>query len=172
MRHPWIIRDRGAACRQRGHGNLWTEAVTQHYSYRLGNPETQRGILSEQWPLEPGRRMPELHLGEEILVPDLAGWSRERMPELPDTAYFTLAPDWTCEVLSASTRKHDLQRKRPLYAREGVPHLWLIDPVDRTLEAFELHDGQWLLIASAQDDEPVSIRPFDAITFSLGELWD
>ena len=57
MRHPWIIRDRGAACRQRGHGNLWTEAVTQHYSYRLGNPETQRGILSEQWPLEPGRRM-------------------------------------------------------------------------------------------------------------------
>ena len=58
------------------------------------------------------------------------------------------------------------------YAREGIPHLWLIDPVERTLEAFELHDGQWLLIASAQDDEPVSIRPFDAITFSLGELWD
>ena len=54
---------------------------------------------------------------------------------------------------------------------EGVAHLWLVEPTDRTLEAFELHDGQWLLIASAKDDEPVSFRPFDAITFSLGDLW-
>ena len=114
---------------------------------------------------------PELHLGEDIVVPDLAGWRRERMTELPDTAYFTLAPDWVCEVLSVSTRKLDLHEKRPIYAREGVPCLWLVDPADRTLEAFELHDEQWLLIASAKDDEPVSIRPFDAITFSLGDLW-
>ena len=114
---------------------------------------------------------PELHLGEDILVPDLAAWRRERMAELPDTAYFTLAPDWVCEVLSASTRRLDLHGKRPVYAREGVGHLWLVDPADRTLEAFELHDGQWLLIASAKDDDPVSIRPFDAITFSLGDLW-
>ena len=114
---------------------------------------------------------PELHLGDEILVPDLAGWRRERMPELPDTAYFTLAPDWACEVLSASTRRVDLQEKRPAYAREGVAYLWLVDPADRTLEAFELRDGEWVLIACAKDDEPVSVRPFDAITFSLGDLW-
>ncbi len=114
---------------------------------------------------------PELHLGEEILVPDLAGWRRERMPDYPETAYVSLAPDWVCEVLSISTRRHDLHEKRPVYAREGVGHLWLIDPADRTLEAFELHEGQWLLIASAKDDDPVSIRPFDAITFSLGDLW-
>ena len=114
---------------------------------------------------------PELHLGEDVLVPDLAGWRREHMPELPDTAYFTLAPDWVCEVLSSSTRKVDLHEKRPIYAREGVSHLWLVDPIDRALEAFELHDGQWLLIASVKDDEPVSSRPFDAITFSLGDLW-
>ena len=114
---------------------------------------------------------PELHLGDEVLVPDLAGWRRERMPELPDTPYFPLGPDWVCEVLSASTRKVDLQEKRPAYAREGVAHLWLIDPIDRTLEAFELRDGEWVLIACAKDDEPVSVRPFDAITFSLGDLW-
>ena len=114
---------------------------------------------------------PELHLGEDIVVPDIAAWRRERMPELPDTAYFTLAPDWVCEVLSSSTRKVDLHEKRPIYAREGVARLWLVDPTDRTLEAFELHEGQWLLIASAKDDDPVSIRPFDAITFSLGDLW-
>ena len=114
---------------------------------------------------------PELHLGEDIVVPDLAGWRRVRMPDYPDTAYVTLPPDWVCEVLSASTRRLDLQEKRPVYAREGIGHLWLVDPTDRSLEAFELRDGQWVLIGSAKDDEPVSIPPFDAITFNLGDLW-
>ena len=114
---------------------------------------------------------PELHLGEDILVPDLAGWRRERMPVYPDTAYVTLAPDWVCEVLSASTRRLDLHDKRPVYAREGVAHLWLVDPADRTLEAFELREGQWVLIATAKDDDPVSIPPFEAITFGLDALW-
>ncbi len=114
---------------------------------------------------------PELHLGEDILVPDVAGWRRERMPDYPDTAYFTLAPDWVCEVLSPSTRKLDLRLKRPVYAREGVRHLWLVEPLDRTLEAFELRDGQWTLIAAASDNDPVAIPPFDAVTFSLAALW-
>ena len=114
---------------------------------------------------------PELHLDEDILVPDLAGWRRERMPDYPDAAYFTLVPDWVCEVLSASTRKIDLHGKRPIYAREGVAHLWLVDPLDRTLEAFELRHGEWVLFATAKDDDPVQVRPFEAITFSLGDLW-
>ena len=114
---------------------------------------------------------PELHLDDEIVVPDLAGWRRERMPDYPDTAYFTLAPDWVCEALSASTRNVDLHEKRPIYALAGVLHLWLVDPADRTLEAFELRNGEWVLIATAKDDDSVSIRPFDAITFSLGDLW-
>ena len=114
---------------------------------------------------------PELHLGEDILVPDVAGWRRERLPRIPETWDAVIAPDWVCETISDSTREFDLNAKRPVYAREGIPHLWLVDPTDRTLEAFELHDGQWLLIASVKDDDPVSIRPFDAITFSLGDLW-
>ena len=114
---------------------------------------------------------PELHLDEDILVPDLAGSFRERMLDYPDTAYVTLSPDWVCEVLSPSTRRLDLHGKRPVYAREGVRHLWLVDPTDRTLEAFEFREGEWVLIASAKDDDPISIRPFDAITFSLGDLW-
>ena len=114
---------------------------------------------------------PELHLGDDVLVPDLAGWRRERMPVYPDAAYCTLAPDWVCEVLSASTRKLDLLGKRPVYAREAVAHLWLVDPAERTLEAFELRNGEWVLFATAKDDEPVQVRPFEAITFSLGDLW-
>ena len=114
---------------------------------------------------------PELHLDEDILVPDLAGWRRERMPDYPDAAYVTLAPGWVCEVLSPSTRKLDLHGKRPIYAREGVEHLWLVDPADRTLEALELREGHWVLTATAKDADPVCIRPFDAVTFSLGDLW-
>ena len=97
---------------------------------------------------------PELHLGEDILVPDLAGWRRERMPAYPDVAYFTLPPDWVCEVLSASTRRIDLHGKRPIYAREGVAHLWLVDPVDRTLEAFELRAGEWVLCRDGEGRRP------------------
>ena len=114
---------------------------------------------------------PELHLGEDVLVPDLAGWRRDRMPDFPDAAYSTLAPDWVCEVLSPSTRRLDLLGKRPIHAREGVGHMWVVDPKDRTLEAFELRDEQWVLIATAKDDDPVQIRPFEAVTFSLGDLW-
>ena len=114
---------------------------------------------------------PELHLGEDILVPDLAGWRRERMPDFPETAFVTLAPDWVCEVLSRSTRDLDRHGKRPVYAREGVGHLWFIDPAARDLEAFELRDGEWVLIATARNDDPVSIPPFEAISFPLDALW-
>ena len=116
-------------------------------------------------------REPELHFGDDVVVPDFTGWRRERMPMLPTTDYVTLAPDWVCETLSPETRELDLDAKLPVYAREGVGHLWLIEPVDRALEAFELRDGEWVLIACAKADEPVSVRPFDAITFSLGDLW-
>ncbi|MXY52219.1 MAG: Uma2 family endonuclease [Gammaproteobacteria bacterium] len=114
---------------------------------------------------------PELHLGEDIVVPDSAGWRRKRMPEYLGVAFLTLAPDWICEVLSPSTRRLDLNGKSPIYAREGIRHLWFVDPADRTMEAFELRKGQWVLIGTAKEDAPVCIPPFDAITFSLADLW-
>ncbi len=114
---------------------------------------------------------PELHLSEDIVVPDIAGWRRVRMSKIPTTAYFTLVPDWVCEVLSPSTRKLDLGEKSAVYAREGVSYLWLVDPDNRSLEAFKLHETQWVLIDKLFDDEPVSLPPFEAITFSLGDLW-
>jgi Uma2 family endonuclease len=114
---------------------------------------------------------PELHFGPNVLVPDLGGWRRERMPELPDAPWSELAPDWVCEVLSPSTRRIDLTDKRRLYAAAGVAHLWFVDPVPRTLEAFALRDTAWTLIAALKDDEEVRIPPFDAIAFSLSVLW-
>ena len=116
-------------------------------------------------------REPELRLGGQILAPDLVGWRRERMECLPDTQYLTLAPDWVCQVLSTEQHRRELPDRRRLYAREGVHHLWLVHLAERTLEAFELREGEWVLIATAKDEKPVSIRPFDAITFSLADLW-
>ena len=114
---------------------------------------------------------PELHLGDDVLVPDIAGWRRERMPELPETAFFPLAPDWVCEVLSPSTRKLDLGRKRDIYAREGVAWLWIVDPDARALDTFALHEGSWKPTGALNDDMPVSLPPFEAISFPLGRLW-
>jgi hypothetical protein len=120
---------------------------------------------------------PELHLGADILVPDLAGWRRQRMPELPDAAYFELAPDWVCDtfarsecgppaagpkgdphgrgekIISPSTARKDRVIKMPLYARKQVQHLWLVDPDLRALEVYELREGHWSLQASLKDDD-------------------
>jgi len=114
---------------------------------------------------------PELHLHGDILVPDLAGWRRERMPQLPDAAAFELAPDWICEVLSPSTEASDRADKLPIYARERVAHVWLVDPLTQTLEALRLENGRWLLLGTWRDDAKVQVEPFAAIELELGVLW-
>ena len=114
---------------------------------------------------------PELHLGPHILVPDLAGWRRERMPTMPDTAFFTLPPDWVCEVLSPGTTRTDRADKMPIYAAQDISFLWLIDPTPSTLEVFVLRDGHWLLEHVYQQEDEVRAVPFEAISFSLGVLW-
>ncbi|HUL14323.1 MAG TPA: Uma2 family endonuclease [Methylococcaceae bacterium] len=116
---------------------------------------------------------PEVHFirDTEVAVPDLAGWRRERMPNIPEDHRFEVVPDWVCEILSPSTVKKDRALKLPLYARYGVAHAWLVDPLARTLEAFELREGAWVLMATLKDDDPVCVAPFAAITFSLADLW-
>lgn len=114
---------------------------------------------------------PELHFGEDVLVPDLAGWRRTRMATVPDTAYFTLAPDWICEVLSPSTARLDRQKKLAIYAREGVAHAWLIDPIQLTLEVLRLDGGHWVIAGIHAGNDEVRAEPFDATTLPLARLW-
>lgn len=114
---------------------------------------------------------PELHFGKHVLVPDLAGWRRTRMPALPRAPFFTLAPDWICEVLSPSTAGLDRVKKLAIYAREGVTHAWLIDPQAKTLEVFRREGPTWLLLSAHAGDERVRAEPFDAIELELCALW-
>lgn len=114
---------------------------------------------------------PELHLGRQVLVPDLAGWRRERMPVVLREPFFTLAPDWICEVLSPSTARLDRMKKLRAYAREGVGHAWIIDPGLETLEVYRRHEEAWLLVLTASGDDLVRAEPFDAIELSLTGLW-
>jgi Uma2 family endonuclease len=115
---------------------------------------------------------PELHLHGNALVPDLAGWRRERVPEMPHTAAFELAPDWVCEALSTGTMAHDRGAKLTMYAREGVPHTWLVDPIARTLEVFRLENEHYVLLGVFRDSAGVRAEPFDAIELELGALWE
>ncbi len=120
---------------------------------------------------------PELHLGPrpDKLVPDLAGWRRERLPravggdEAP--AHYDLAPDWVCEILSERTRSRDKGQKMRIYAREGVRHLWQVDPLARTLDIFRLTGGQWLLVDGFAGEARVHAEPFAALELELALLW-
>jgi len=114
---------------------------------------------------------PELHIVGQVLVPDLAGWLRERMPEIPDVAYFELPPDWLCEVLSPTTAKVDRARKMRHYATAGVRHVWLVDPLATTLEIYRLDGEGWRLVQTYEGETTIRPEPFDAVELDLGGLW-
>ena len=114
---------------------------------------------------------PELHLGPDVLVPDLAGWRREQMPTLPRVPHFTQAPDWICEVLSSSTLRIDRLKKLHIYAREGVSHVWLVDPDQQTLEVYALRNGLYAYLGGHSGEDKVRAEPFDAVELDLSGWW-
>ena len=114
---------------------------------------------------------PELHLGPHVVVPDIAGWKRERLTPFPETAFIETPPDWLAEVLSPSTQTIDRTDKLTVYAEFGVGHCWYVDPIAKTLEVLALTGGKWLLAATFKNSDPVTAPPFEAHTFTLDVLW-
>ena len=114
---------------------------------------------------------PELHFGDDVLVPDWAGWQRARMPIFPLVPFFTQAPDWVCEVVSPSTGRVDRSRKMRTYAREGIGNLWLVDPLAQTLEVYRLDAERWIVVAVFAGDEVVRAEPFEALEIGLARWW-
>jgi Uma2 family endonuclease len=113
----------------------------------------------------------EIKFSEDLLVPDLSAWRIENVPGEPERNYFTTRPDWVCEILSASTEKRDRSLKMNIYGEAGVPHMWLIDPRLQLLEAMELDNKGWTKIGTWNSADVVRAAPFDAISFSLADLW-
>ena len=135
--------------------------VMSPYSYGQGGPGGWWIIVE-----------PELHFVRhtEVLVPDLAGWRRERLPTIPPDPHFEVVPDWICEILSPSTRSKDREIKMPLYARYGVAHAWLVDPEAETLEAYELRGAQWAQLAVYGATDTLAVAPFEAAAFRVADL--
>lgn len=113
---------------------------------------------------------PELHFGEDVLVPDIGGWRAERF-EGVDRSFYCVAPDWLAEMLSPSTATIDRAEKLPIYAREGVRHVWFVDPMAKTLEVFRLDGATYRLLATHHDDARVRIEPFESLELDLSLLW-
>jgi Uma2 family endonuclease len=115
---------------------------------------------------------PEIRLNGDVLVPDLAGWKRERVPVIPtDKPYFDIAPDWVCEILSNSTARVDRMIKMPIYAREKVNFIWLIDPERKTLEVYSRSESFWTQIQVFAEDMLVKAMPFQDCEIALSSLW-
>jgi len=133
------------------------------FDRELGSPDAPSGwwILFE----------PELHFDEDVLVPDLAGWRRARMPVLPDAAALTQTPDWLCEVVSPTTGAIDRGRKMRVYARQAVEYLWLVDPIARTLEVYRLEGGRWVVASTHGGADIVRAEPFDAVEIAIDRWW-
>ncbi|WNG13241.1 Uma2 family endonuclease [Cystobacter fuscus] len=149
---------------------MWHAWVASVLGARLGNAFSYgHGHAGGWWLLDE----PELHLGRQVLVPDLAGWRRERAPGLleRDNPFLDLAPDWVCEVLSPSTAALDRGRKLAVYHQEGVGHAWLVDPRAHSLEVYGRGEKGWRLVSRHGGEETVRAEPFDAEPLELGLLW-
>ncbi|MGA7616431.1 MAG: Uma2 family endonuclease [Thermoanaerobaculia bacterium] len=114
---------------------------------------------------------PEVHLLNDVVVPDIAGWRRDRVPATPEQVAMTIAPDWACEVLSPSTEQFDRREKLPWYLAVEVGHLWLVDPPFRRLEVYARHAHEWILLETYANEAVVSAPPFEAVPIELAPLW-
>lgn len=114
---------------------------------------------------------PEISLGENIIVPDLAGWKRERFPIEEDHNWISVCPDWVCEVVSPGSVRIDRVKKMGIYAQHRVPYFWIIDPANNTLEVLKNEAGQWLIIGTYAEDDKVRAEPFQEIEIDLSFLW-
>jgi len=112
----------------------------------------------------------EIWFGKNLLVPDVCGWRRSKLPELPDVVTMKIAPDWVCEGLSPSTFRLDKGPKREIYAKGGVGHLWFADPVLHSIDVFALERKSYKYLRSAGGDDKIALAPFPH-AIDLAKLW-
>jgi Uma2 family endonuclease len=145
------------------------QRTTTRIGAGVGDPfDIGRGGPGGWWIIaEPGIELPNT----PEISPDVAGWRRERMPEMPVDEPIRMVPDWVCEILSPTTRRHDMLRKLPYYAKVGVPFLWLVDLEARVLTAHRLESSSWRIMGTYSEETEVRIPPFDAVPLNVTDWW-
>lgn len=108
----------------------------------------------------------------QVYRPDVVGWRRERLPELPSKSPINVRPDWVCEVLSPSNASTDLVKKMRGYHHAGVPHYWVVDPDAETLTVYRWTPEGFLLVLAATSDDRVQAEPFEGVSLLVGALFD
>lgn len=116
---------------------------------------------------------PELHIGGDVLVPDLAGWRRDALPEFPlEAAAIEVAPDWVCEISTPSTARYDRAVKVPRYHRMEVGYVWLVAPLDRVIDVFRWSPGGWYLDGGlTSEDGEAALEPFGEVPLDIAVWW-
>jgi Uma2 family endonuclease len=145
------------------------QRTTRTIGGRVGDPfDHGRGGPGGWWILtDPGIELPNT----PEIAPDVAGWRRERMPTLPVNESIRVVPEWVCEILSPTTRRHDMLRKQPYYAKVGVPFLWLVDLDARVLTTYLLEGNAWRVSGTYSDETEARIEPFDAVPLNVADWW-
>lgn len=134
----------------------------------LGPFDHGRGGPGGWWIItEPGIQLPNT----PEISPDVAGWCRERLPELPVDEPIGVVPDWICEILSPTTRRHDQLVKLPYHARVGVAHAWVVDLESRVLTVHRLEEGTWRIVGTYSDESEARIVPFEAVPLNVAAWW-
>jgi Uma2 family endonuclease len=139
------------------------------------------GRIGDPYDRRPGGRWPggwwivtevEIELDKhEVFRPDLSGWRRECLAELPRKAPIRTRPDWICEVLSRSNARIDLVKKMRVYHRCEVPHYWIVDPEEETLAVYRFTPEGYLLALTAEREDRVRAEPFGEVELSMAAIF-
>jgi Uma2 family endonuclease len=165
-RHELIggeLEERGAASGRHGRAQSRVSSVLGPYDRRRGAPERPGGFLF-------ATEIDIFFDEENVLRPDVAGWRRERLAEIPDEFPVRVLPDWTCEILSTN-RRNDLIRKKRVYHQYRISHYWILDPEEGSLSVFRWNADGYTEVLSAERGERVRAEPFDGLEIAVGFLF-
>lgn len=143
-------------------------SVETALSYELLRADDRRGGGRGGWCI---LIEPELHLGKDVLVPDLAGWRAHRAPNVRTEVHAKTVPDWVCEIVSPATARLDRTRKLSRYAKAGVRNAWIVDPPTKSVDVLRLVGKRWTIVDSATHDDRKVIEPFEEIEIDLSRVW-
>lgn len=157
-----VLEPRGAACGRHGLAHFRLGSILDPFDRRPSGSTPGGFWLAIGVNVQFG--------AESTLRPDLLGWRRDRVPQLPKDRVTEVRPDWVCEILSTN-RRNDLVAKKRIYHRHQVPHYWIIDPDEEMLTVYRWAPEGYLEILVGERGDTLRAEPFEAIEIRIGTLF-